>query len=498
MFGRSSFVFSRTAMSLRLLKTSATFCLLAVLCLLWGRAARGSNADTIGATELQQADPTLTGAGIAVIQAEAPVGTNASEVNPASAGLSPSIFTYLNDSGSIATSFANSVGSESGHADTVASNLAGIAPGVSSIDNYNANYYYNIVASGRTPSSFSSSLHNARIVNQSFVDTNRANTLSDDYYWDYYAARNNVLFVSAAGNSVSPPQPPSTAYNGICVNAYSLSPATSDAAGGRSIIGLTAPGSYTSFATPVVSGAAALLLQAASRGDGGTGTATAASDSRTLKALLLNGAAKPTGWSHTDTQPLDSVYGAGMVNVYQSWLELKAGNQTAAASSGTNSALQPSGNLRSSSGWNLGSLPNGTTTNHYFYTAPATGGSSDTLTATLDWNVTNWDISANPLFNNLDLALYDTSTNSLVSISDSTVDNLQHLYATNLVPGDIYDLRVYETSSSLNGGVQAYGLAYADGPGFSPVPEPSTIVLLLTSGVCGLAAAARRRAKARR
>jgi hypothetical protein len=189
---------------------------------------------------------------------------------------------------------------------------------------------------------------------------------------------------------------------------------------------------------------------------------------------------------------LDPHYGAGLLNVDQSWLELKAGNQTALTSSGSNSNLQPNGNLRLAAGWDLGSLPDGNTTNHYFFTAPVTGGTSDTFTATIDWNVSQWDASDNAIFNNLDLALYDTAnTSSPVSVSDSTVDNVQELYAQGLVPGHTYDLRVYE-SASLAGGATTYGLAYAI------VPEPSTVALLFTAGICGLAIFVRGRLKGHR
>jgi hypothetical protein len=482
-----------------LLKASVFLAFLTVLYLPCGRVW-SSDADTIGATALQQADPTLTGAGIAVIQAEADVATNTFEASPA-VGLSSTVFTYINSSGSIATSFPNSVGAESWHADNVASSLAAIAPGIRSLDNYDASYYYSqIVAAGQLPSSVNPALHNAQIVNQSFIFTavNAAETAAIDQSYDYYAAKNNVLFISAAGNSVSPPQPPSSAYNGICVNAYSLTPSTSSAPGGRSMIDLTAPGDETSYSTPEATAAAALLLQAALGGGGGAGTATDAGDIRTMKALLLNGASKPSGWSHTETQPLDPVYGAGMVNVYQSWLELTAGNQTASVSA-PSAQLQTPVNLRLSSGWDLGSLPNGSTTNHYFFTAPATGAASDTLTATIDWNVTAWDFGGNAIFNNLDLALYDATTNSpsLVSISDSTLDNLQQLYVTGLAPGDTYDLRVYDASASVNGGAETYGLAFSAAAGPVAVPEPSTCVLLAAGLACGLAAVVLRRSKAR-
>ena len=136
----------------------------------------GSDLDTIGVTALEQADPTLTGAGVAVIQAEASLTSGAAaandtfEVNPASAGLPASIFTYVNSGGSIATAFPNNVGPESSHADAVASYLAAVAPGISSLDNYDASYYYyNLVAAGERPSAVNPALHNAQIVNQSFI-----------------------------------------------------------------------------------------------------------------------------------------------------------------------------------------------------------------------------------------------------------------------------------------------------------------------------------------
>ena len=58
-------------MPMKVFHAPALFCLLAVSCLIRGETARASDADTIGATALKQADPTLTGGSVAVIQAEA-------------------------------------------------------------------------------------------------------------------------------------------------------------------------------------------------------------------------------------------------------------------------------------------------------------------------------------------------------------------------------------------------------------------------------------------
>src|SRR6185437_14509575 len=93
----------------------------------------------------------LNGAGIRVAQAEAnndsnPNNPSAFEVNPAKVNQPASLFTYISTAGSSNT-FPNSVGAESGHADSVAGNFygltIGVAPRVSHIDNYEANYFYN-------------------------------------------------------------------------------------------------------------------------------------------------------------------------------------------------------------------------------------------------------------------------------------------------------------------------------------------------------------------
>jgi hypothetical protein len=46
-------------------------------------------------------------------------------------------------------------------------------------------------------------------------------------------------------------------------------------------------------------------MQAGLRGDGGSST-NAAADLRTVKALLLNGAIKPTDWTNNVPSPLDT------------------------------------------------------------------------------------------------------------------------------------------------------------------------------------------------
>ena len=136
----------------------------------------------------------------------------------------------------------------------------------------------------------------------------------------------NTLFVSAVNNQYSV-SPPGTSYNCIGVGAYggssSVGPTLDN---GRAKPDIVAPASETSYSTPLVAGAAAVLMQSGLRGDGGSDTNSAA-DIRTVKALLLNGAVKPSDWTNTAPSPLDFHYGAGVLNVFNSYEQLAGGKQ---------------------------------------------------------------------------------------------------------------------------------------------------------------------------
>ena len=48
--------------------------------------------------------------------------------------------------------------------------------------------------------------------------------------------------------------------------------------------------------------------------------------SASSKLLLLDGAVKPTGWTHSAMMPLDPSNGAGIVNIFNSYEILAAGD----------------------------------------------------------------------------------------------------------------------------------------------------------------------------
>jgi hypothetical protein len=444
-------------------------------------AAWAGNLDTIGVTLLRASDPTLTGAGVVVAQAEAQLTANNDwEVNPQYETQPTNLFTWINTNGSAAT-FPNSLGIESAHADLVGSyfysSYQGAAPGVAHVDNYEADYYYQFVIALGTATS-------DQAVNQSFVFDESEQTMLDSAY-DTYAANTGILFASGVGNG-GPVLPPGTAYDSIGVGAYG--PGAFSSTGptpdnGRSKPDLVGPGQETSFSTPYVSGAAAILLQAAARGDGGSNTSDA-TDLRTVKALLLNGAIKPFGWTHTSTAPLDTSYGAGVVNVFYSHKQLAAGQQPLSASTTVVSgSAHPPGSgtpLASLLGWDyqtITTLPGQDCVNHYYFKLAPGAGSNFLLTATLAWN-RGADETA---INQLGLFLYAAASGALAASSVSTVDNVQHLYVSRLAPGS-YDLQVIKYGGITQGVTpsETYALAFQ----FYPVTPPA----LSISATAGAAA----------
>src|SRR5690348_1642812 len=117
--------------------------LVVLLFLLFGCASlRAAEFDTIGGTLLRQVAPTLLGSNVPVAQPEGQSGgAGAFEVAPFTVAQPTSLFTWISSNG-VATTFPNSVGSLSAHADSVGANFyggsSGVAPQVSHVDNYDA------------------------------------------------------------------------------------------------------------------------------------------------------------------------------------------------------------------------------------------------------------------------------------------------------------------------------------------------------------------------
>ena len=453
----------------------------------FGAVVRAQNPDAIGVTLLRAVTTNLNGAGIRVAQPEA--GAPAFEVNPTNVWVKQpvNLFTYISSGGST-NNFPNYLGSESTHADTVASNFyglpGGVATNVAHVDNYDANYFIQVseIPAGLT-TNYSASLSAASddsVVNQSFiftdsdggsVPTNEQQAIDSAY--DDFAAQHNVLFISGAGNG-SPARvcPPATCYNGIGVGAY-IPPNNYSSSGptldnGRAKPDITAPSSVTSFSTPQVAGAAALLMQAGVRGDG-SGDTNSASDIRTIKSLLLNGAIKPNDWTNIAPSPFDTRYGAGVLNVFNSYKQLAGGKHgyivsTTVSAGGAHPPTGAGGTIVALSGWDFNtntstSFPSAQdgVKHYYFNVTNSTGNAAFTATATLVWNRQQNETD----INNLNLYLYNAANSNLVAASTSAVDNVEHIFLPKLAQGR-YDLQVWMSASGISSfnNSETYALAW--------------------------------------
>lgn len=433
----------------------------------------------IGVTLLRTFATNVDGTGIRVAQVEAEVATNPPtwEVAPANVNRPATLFAYFSADGSSAA-YPNSLGDDSWHADAVGNNFyglpAGVATNVIQVDNYEADFFFDDVIDVLFPTNIS-----APIVNQSFIlgtDTPVSEQQESDSAYDNYAAKYGTLFLSGAGNGGTV-NPPATCYNGIGVGVSdgtsSVGPTPDN---GRCKPDIIAPGVVTSFSTPYTAGAAAVLLQAALRGDGGPHT-NAAADLRILKALLLNGAVKPAGWTNAPFAPLDYRFGAGLLNLFNSYEQLVSGQHSyiVSASVATGSPHPPpaaAGAIAALSGWDSNSISSsaggvlgGATdgVNHYFFNVTnCVSDASWFATVTLAWNR---PASPSPNIhygiNNLGLFLYNAANSNLITVSTSTVDNVQHLFIPAL-PSGRYDLQVWKAGGSgIMSPSENYGLAWS-------------------------------------
>jgi hypothetical protein len=295
----------------------------------------------------------------------------------------------------------------------------------------------------------------AQVFNQSFELGNH--DAQQDQAYDDYIARYHTVVLSGIGDGGAV-LTPADCYNGLGVAAQGGGSSTGPSADGRCKPDITAPAGETSFSTPLVSGAAAILIQEGRRQKV---NAAAAVDSRTVKALLLTGAVKPSDWSHTTTAPLDPNYGAGVLNVFNSYQELVGGRYAPVGvrfSPPGHAPLTSGATINATRGWDFRGIASGAVeegVSHYRITTSGTGA----LITTLVWNK---PYRAKAI-NQMALYVYDGSGNLLGS-SVSTVDNVQHVYLTGLAAGT-YEVEVVKTAGRLGTagvvtGADVYALAW--------------------------------------
>lgn len=269
-----------------------------------------------------------------------------------------------------------------------------------------------------------------------------ANTVARMDFRAYYY---NILAVSGLNNSTGTMfRQLGNSYNGIIVgrtsgvhNRGGTAMTTHNFIAGRIKPDLVAINAFTSYNIPVVSAACILLLQKAEE----TPALNAATRTVVIKSLIMAGARKEpfAGWSNTTTAPIDSIFGAGQLNIYNSFKILTDGRH------------DPASHTNRIRGWDTRFLSNASNTQLY----PLTVTETSDLCVSLNWfemfmpTASGETWVANPLeptlHKPLELRLWSLDGNgekvAVIASSLSLIDNLQHIWTTGLAAGD-YGLEV--------------------------------------------------------
>jgi len=301
----------------------------------------------------------------------------------------------------------------------------------------------------------------------SYTSSSSFNSNNGTRRLDYRIDRDGVTVAVALGNGTGPIDPLfGNSYNAIVVGS-----STGDhSRGGTNIDGsgrmkpdVVGTATWTSYATPIVASSAGLLI-AHAKSDASLALARRP---EVTKALIMAGATKAEfpSWTRTSTAPLDPVFGAGEVNILNSYRILKAGRQPASASAWI-----------SARGWDLNTVSPAAPA-RYFFKVPA--GQAGAFSSVITWHrivtLTNGSWSSVPSYtlNNLNLRLYAAdeafSALALIQESVSPLDNVEHVYRTSLGEGS-YVLEVTGSASQL------YGIAWSFAGSGAPAPVAPSIV----------------------
>ncbi|MFK7766056.1 MAG: S8 family serine peptidase [Mariniblastus sp.] len=296
--------------------------------------------------------------------------------------------------------------------------------------------------------------------------------------FDFVINRDNTVMVVGANNGTgATPDLLAPSYNAITVGRtdgnHSRGAVSGTYGNGRLRPDIVAPASATSFATPIVSSAAALLRDAA---EGTNGI-----QNEVIKSTLFAGATKSEfgGWDRTTTRPIDEVFGFGELNILNSYHIWEGGENEG-------SITDPAANI-SRNGWDYGDF-NGTDDLFYDFEIGEFEQVTE-LSAALVWNIDVVDndgteavFDASTFLANLDLQLFDSTGTFLGTLIDSSLSteyNTEHIYLKHLTSGN-YTFQISGDAAT------DFGFSWR----ISTVPEPSSLVVL---GLIGVTALSRRR-----
>lgn len=465
-----------------------------LIALHWAPDAAADYKNDIGYVELRTllGASTPTGDGVNVVQAEASLvaieNANYPVYAPDTANglFSGKTFRFPGTPSTSVSAHATGVGKSFYGND-------GIAPGIERIAGYDADEWMQ----GLLTYTALAPVDGSRIANHSWI----ANDLSAQEAGlmlrlvDRQVQRNEFLQVVGMNNEIGNAPLLGSGYNVIAVGRTDglqdrgSDPVDAVYAAGRARPDLVAPQSSTSGATPIVAAAAALLVETGHKGAlavsngsvdiAGVGTVYNAERAETVKAALMAGADRSThntattaniadyrAGSHQTVNGLDDRFGAGQVNILHSYRIIAAGEQDSVEDGGNTDDIVSAGFDYDAA---FGGLDSNDTATYRL-----TALSDVNLTASLVWNlgVSN-DRHLIATLHDLNLELFDITTQTVAAFSASHADNSENLWFQ-LVTGHRYELLV--KSGEAGPFSWDYALAWHMSPS-APVPLSGTIYL---------------------
>ncbi len=228
--------------------------------------------------------------------------------------------------------------------------------------------------------------------------------------------------------------------------------------------GYEATGNWSSFSTPIVAGTIGLLVQKAKEDPNLSLAVSPEGGNCVIKAILLNSATKLPYWHKGRLEkdddheaPLDYIQGAGMLNAVGAYEHLIAGTNKP----GDCPAI----------GWDLNQLQRSENPQN-IYKITLTQAAGKFITATVVWNRhynSTYPFEAVPeKDSDLRLELWavdleDRNNDYLLDYSDSSVDNVEHIYAAPDANYTDYEIVIsYSAIDDQNqpDATQRYGLAW--------------------------------------
>jgi hypothetical protein len=397
-----------------------------------------------------------TGAGIQVVQVEAPESPDAYAPDTSDPEFAGKSITKV-----------NAPALNSWHGTNVARWLYGgssaMAWGISSAWAYNVNSWINtnLKVGGGTSAPTAQPGSSVRVMNHSWIGSFGAGSETFDREalrrLDFMMTRDGVLGVCGENNGAGSARQPmmGDTFNGLSVGRMDLQ----HSAGGTTATGdhpgrmkpdIIAPGQFTSFSTPVVGSAAVVLFETI--GGSAYSSLTASQKVQVVKACLLGGAERDENWSNeapqegdnrgTTNRPIDPLRGSGLLNVDRSHRILTATRVNGV--SGVATATPPT----ESFGWGTATI----TPSQKSYWRFRVNQPTSAFDFTINWSRGVASNFASYTYANLNLRLFKLVDGSTLQplegdagleffaggnvSSTSVVDNIETLHLVGLEPGD--------------------------------------------------------------